>query len=66
MVDMRVNGVKKTPLGWVRHCFDIARKNALKNNWLYDFRFTQRNRKDAYIEYLEHIIETQGYKIFRD
>lgn len=33
--------------------FKIIRKNALANPNLYGGRYTQKNRKDAYIEFLE-------------
>lgn len=52
---------KKTSLGKVRATFDNVRQNALANPWLYGGKYTQRNRKDAYIEYLESIIETNGH-----
>ena len=33
--------------------FEIIRKNALANPNLYNGRYTQKNKKDAYIEFLE-------------
>lgn len=36
--------------------FEIIRKNALANPNLYGGRYTQKNRKDAYIEFLEDIL----------
>lgn len=33
--------------------FEIVRKNALANPNLYGGRYTQNNKKDAYIEFLE-------------
>lgn len=33
--------------------FEIIRKNVLANPNLYSGRYTQKNRKDAYIEFLE-------------
>ena len=34
--------------------FNIIRSNALVNPNTYDGRYTQKNRKDAYIEFLEY------------
>lgn len=66
MVDMHSDtGSKLTPLGWVRYSFRVVRKNALKCCYLYNFRYTQKDRRDAYIEYLEHLIEQHGYKMFK-
>lgn len=36
--------------------FEIERKNALANPNLYGGRYTQKNRKDAYIEFLEDML----------
>lgn len=36
--------------------FDVVRKNALANKYLYGLRYTQKNKKDAYIEYLEDLL----------
>ena len=36
--------------------FDAIRKNALANPNLYNGRYTQKNRKDAYIEFLMDLL----------
>ena len=33
--------------------FNIVRRNALANPMVYGGKYTQKNKKDAYIEYLE-------------
>lgn len=45
-----------TTLGRVKENFKRVRENALANPYLYNLRYIQRNRKDAYIEYLEQIV----------
>lgn len=40
----------------VRYCFSIVRKNAKACPNLHGGRFIQKNRKDAYIEYLEYML----------
>mgnify|MGYP007005897940 CR=1 FL=1 len=41
----------------MRTTFDMLRRNALANPMVYGGRYTQKSKKDAYIEYLEtHVI----------
>lgn len=37
----------------LKNKFEIIRQNALANPYLYASAYTQKNKKDAYIEYLE-------------
>lgn len=46
-----------TTLGKIKKNFEIVRKNALVNSYIYGGKYTQKNKKDAYIEYLETIID---------
>ena len=46
----------KTLLDTIKDNFKIVRKNVLVNSYIYGGKYTQKNKRDAYIEYLESII----------